>query len=91
MKEIHIPLTHDTKQSKGAAFVRFVHASDAIKALTLCHGAIFMGRLLKVRAVAEDPYSIKADSNTFNNVNINSNNTTNGKGVVVVGGGKGSS
>lgn len=50
-----------------------------------------MGRLLKVRAVAEDPYSIKADSNTFNNVNINSNNTTNGKGVVVVGGGKGSS
>lgn len=58
--EAHIPLTKDTRQSKGAAFVKFVHAEDAVRALTLCRGAILMGRLLRVSAAEEDPHSRRA-------------------------------
>jgi multiple RNA-binding domain-containing protein 1 len=54
---VHIPLTKDTRQSKGAAFVRFVSADDAVRALQLCRGAILMGRLLRVSAAEEDPHS----------------------------------
>lgn len=54
---VHIPLTKDTRQNKGAAFVRFVTAEDAVRALRLCRGAILMGRLLRVSAAEEDPHS----------------------------------
>lgn len=57
VEAVHIPLTKDTRQSKGAAFVRFIHAQDAIRALTLCRGAILMGRLLRVSAAESDPHS----------------------------------
>jgi multiple RNA-binding domain-containing protein 1 len=57
--EVHIPLTKDSKQSKGAAFVRFRDDADAAKALAES-GAIFMGRLLRTTAAEEDPYAQKA-------------------------------
>ncbi|KAG5484206.1 hypothetical protein CUR178_07362 [Leishmania enriettii] len=57
VEAVHIPLTKDTRQSKGAAFVRFFSAEDAVRALQLCRGAILMGRLLRVSAAEEDPHS----------------------------------
>lgn len=53
---IHIPLTKDTRQSKGTAFIRFARPEDAVKCLKALHGAIFMGRLVRVMAAEEDPY-----------------------------------
>ena len=55
--EVHLPLTRDTQQSTGAAFVKFVTSDDAVAALTACRGAIFMGRLLRVSAAEDDPYA----------------------------------
>lgn len=60
VEAVHIPLTRDTKQSKGAAFVRFTAAEDAVRALTLCRGSILMGRLLRVSAAEEDPHALRA-------------------------------
>ncbi|KAG5510303.1 hypothetical protein JKF63_07631 [Porcisia hertigi] len=57
VEAVHIPLTKDTRQNKGAAFVRFTLAEDAVRALQLCRGAILMGRLLRVSAAEEDPHS----------------------------------
>ncbi|KPA75995.1 hypothetical protein ABB37_08145 [Leptomonas pyrrhocoris] len=57
VEAVHIPLTKDTRQNKGAAFVSFVSADDAVRALQLCRGAILMGRLLRVSAAEEDPHS----------------------------------
>eukprot|EP00658_Telonema_sp_P-2_P022378 TRINITY_DN18943_c0_g1_i11.p1 TRINITY_DN18943_c0_g1~~TRINITY_DN18943_c0_g1_i11.p1 ORF type:complete len:443 (-),score=167.57 TRINITY_DN18943_c0_g1_i11:64-1335(-) len=57
VEHIHIPLTHDTKESKGAAFVTFVHVCDALEALKSLRGAVFMGRLLRVSAATVDPHS----------------------------------
>lgn len=56
IEDIHLPLTRDTRQSKGAAFVRFVNPSDAVACLQKLHGSIFMGRLVRVTAAEEDPY-----------------------------------
>ncbi|KAG8344957.1 putative RNA recognition motif (a k a RRM RBD or RNP domain) [Trypanosoma vivax] len=63
VEAVHIPLTRDTRQSKGAAFVKFVRVDDALRALTLCRGAIFMGRLLRVAAAVDDPYGKKVEEN----------------------------
>ncbi|KPI87610.1 hypothetical protein ABL78_3319 [Leptomonas seymouri] len=57
VEAVHIPLTKDTRQNKGAAFVCFASAEDAVRALQLCRGAILMGRLLRVSAAEEDPHS----------------------------------
>ncbi|CCW63585.1 unnamed protein product [Phytomonas sp. EM1] len=57
VEAVHIPLTKDTRQSKGSAFVRFCKEEDALRALSLCNGVIFMGRLLRVNAAEEDPHS----------------------------------
>nr|CCC92168.1 putative RNA-binding protein [Trypanosoma congolense IL3000] len=64
VEAVHIPLTRDTRQSKGAAFVKFVRGDDAVRALSLCRGAIFMGRLLRVSAAVEDPYGKKSSGLT---------------------------
>ncbi|KAH9598332.1 RNA recognition motif domain [Trypanosoma melophagium] len=61
VESVHIPLTRDTRQSKGAAFVKFHRVDDAIRALTLCRGAVFMGRLLRVSAAEDDPYTKKLE------------------------------
>lgn len=53
---LHIPLTKDSRQSKGAAFVRFCRPEDAVKCLTELQGSIFKGRLVRVMAAEEDPY-----------------------------------
>ncbi|CBZ24386.1 conserved hypothetical protein [Leishmania mexicana MHOM/GT/2001/U1103] len=57
VESVHIPLTKDTRQNKGAAFMRFSSGEDAVRALQLCRGAILMGRLLRVSAAEEDPHS----------------------------------
>ncbi|EKF26533.1 hypothetical protein MOQ_009766 [Trypanosoma cruzi marinkellei] len=62
VEAVHIPLTKDTRQSKGAAFVKFVRVEDAVRALSLCRGAVFMGRLLRVSAAEDDPYTKKLES-----------------------------
>ncbi|KAK7194631.1 RNA recognition motif (RRM, RBD, or RNP domain) [Novymonas esmeraldas] len=56
VEAVHIPLTKDTRQNKGAAFIRFATGEDAVRALQLCRGAILMGRLLRVSAAEEDPH-----------------------------------
>lgn len=61
VEAVHIPLTKDTKQSKGAAFVRFVSPEDAVTCMTSLQGAVFMGRLIKVVGVEDDPYAKKAE------------------------------
>ncbi|CUG86178.1 RNA-binding protein, putative [Bodo saltans] len=61
IEAVHIPLTKDTKQSKGAAFVRFVSPEDAVTCMTSLQGAVFMGRLIKVVGVEDDPYAKKAE------------------------------
>ncbi|ESL08674.1 hypothetical protein TRSC58_03620 [Trypanosoma rangeli SC58] len=61
VEAVHIPLTKDTRQSKGAAFVKFARLEDAVRALSLCRGAVFMGRLLRVSAAADDPYTKKLE------------------------------
>ncbi|RNF19429.1 uncharacterized protein Tco025E_04186 [Trypanosoma conorhini] len=61
VEAVHIPLTKDTRQSKGAAFVKFARLEDAVRALPLCRGAVFMGRLLRASAAAEDPYTKKLE------------------------------
>eukprot|EP00796_Vickermania_ingenoplastis_P009497 gene9497-6667_t len=60
IESIHLPLTKDTRQSKGAAFVRFVHPEDAVRCVKNMFGSIFMGRLMKVAAAEEDPYQQQA-------------------------------
>lgn len=59
VEAVHIPLTKDTRQSKGNAYVQFQSASDAVAALQRCRGSIFMGRLLRVSAAAEDPHGAR--------------------------------
>lgn len=59
---VHIPLTRDTRQSKGCAFIRFTSELDAVRALTELPARVFMGRLLKVAAAEEDPYQPQAGS-----------------------------
>jgi multiple RNA-binding domain-containing protein 1 len=66
--EVHLPLTRDTKQSKGAAFVKFASADDAVAALTACSGAIFMGRLLRVSAADDDPYAAAREAHANSNI-----------------------
>lgn len=53
--EVHVPVTKDTKQSKGRAFIRFAEANAAVQCLH-SDGEIFMGRVIRVRAAPLDPY-----------------------------------
>jgi multiple RNA-binding domain-containing protein 1 len=54
LSEVHIPLTADTKQSKGFAYVLFMFPTDAVKAYAALDGTIFQGRLLHILP-AQDP------------------------------------
>lgn len=53
--EVLIPLTKDTKQSKGAAYVTFSDPHAAEQALVEGHMCVFMGRLIRVEASAPPP------------------------------------
>lgn len=55
VSEVHIPLDHRTKASKGIAFVRFVLVESATAALEGADGAALHGKLLRVRRVADTP------------------------------------
>lgn len=55
--ECHIPVTKDTKQSKGIGYLRFASHGLAKKAVDFCDGAVFMGRVIRVDLSEEDPYA----------------------------------
>lgn len=58
---VHLPVTRDTKQPKGVAFVEFATPAAALKALDN-DGAICMGRLVRITAAPPDPYAqLKAE------------------------------
>jgi multiple RNA-binding domain-containing protein 1 len=61
LEAVHLPLTRDTKQSKGVAFIRFYNPEDAVKALQLSM-TICMGRLIKVVAAELNPKDITQSS-----------------------------
>jgi multiple RNA-binding domain-containing protein 1 len=58
--EVHLPVTKDTKQMKGVAFITFLTSEAALKALDN-DGAIFMGRLIHINAAPPDPYRLKRE------------------------------
>ena len=70
LESVHLPLTRDTKQSKGSAYLRFHSGNNAVKALSL-NGTVCMGRLIRVSAAnlnpkdvaqaADDPTSAEAE------------------------------
>lgn len=52
---IHMPLTKDTKQSKGVVYVSY-HTAEAAVAALQQDGAIFQGRVIRVVGAPPDPY-----------------------------------
>eukprot|EP00672_Neobodo_designis_P015829 CAMPEP_0174833256 /NCGR_PEP_ID=MMETSP1114-20130205/4126_1 /TAXON_ID=312471 /ORGANISM="Neobodo designis, Strain CCAP 1951/1" /LENGTH=864 /DNA_ID=CAMNT_0016067129 /DNA_START=35 /DNA_END=2629 /DNA_ORIENTATION=- len=56
--EVHLPLTKDTKQPKGIAFVNFNTSEGALRGLE-ADGSIFMGRLVRITAAPPDPYLLQ--------------------------------
>ena len=58
VQSTHLPLTRDTKQSKGFAFVTFSTPSAVEAAVRMCDKAVFMGRLMHVE-VAHPPREAK--------------------------------
>eukprot|EP01065_Artemidia_motanka_P044170 TRINITY_DN6243_c2_g1_i1.p1 TRINITY_DN6243_c2_g1~~TRINITY_DN6243_c2_g1_i1.p1 ORF type:complete len:830 (+),score=257.37 TRINITY_DN6243_c2_g1_i1:55-2544(+) len=54
--EVHIPMTRDTAQSKGVAFVQFAVPDHAVAAMRALKGRIFQGRLLAVEPGKANPY-----------------------------------
>lgn len=57
LAEVHIPISRETKQSKGYAFVLFVMPENALKAYTTLDKSIFQGRILEIVAAKEKPKS----------------------------------
>ncbi|KAJ9461809.1 Multiple RNA-binding domain-containing protein 1 [Diplonema papillatum] len=54
--ETHIPLTRDSKQSKGVAFIQFAIADQAVAAFDALHLKTFQGRPLSIGSAAKNPY-----------------------------------
>ncbi|ORX86199.1 RNA-binding domain-containing protein [Anaeromyces robustus] len=55
LSEIHIPITKETKQSRGYAFILFLLPEHAINAYMSLDGKIFQGRILDIRPGKEKP------------------------------------
>ena len=58
VQSCHIPLTKETKTSKGCAYVTFANVADATKAISLS-GCVFMGRVIRITVADPDPYARK--------------------------------
>jgi multiple RNA-binding domain-containing protein 1 len=54
ISEVHVPISKDTKQSRGIAYVLYLVPQDAVKALTNLDGTIFQGRLLHILPAKEN-------------------------------------
>eukprot|EP01059_Diplonema_ambulator_P013395 TRINITY_DN23921_c0_g1_i1.p1 TRINITY_DN23921_c0_g1~~TRINITY_DN23921_c0_g1_i1.p1 ORF type:complete len:805 (+),score=309.84 TRINITY_DN23921_c0_g1_i1:28-2415(+) len=61
--ESHVPLTKDSKQSKGVAFIQFAIPEHAVEAYHSLKGTIFQGRLLNVKSGKPNPYEKEDESN----------------------------
>jgi multiple RNA-binding domain-containing protein 1 len=59
--QVHIPLTADTKQSKGFAYILFLIPEHALAAYRETDGTIFQGRLLHIIPAREKPGTKKDD------------------------------
>ena len=55
LQSVHIPLTKETRQSKGVAFVQFAAPAAAAVAREALHQNIFQGRLLNVASAKPQP------------------------------------
>ncbi|ORX45758.1 RNA-binding domain-containing protein [Piromyces finnis] len=55
LSEIHIPITKETKQSRGYAFILYLLPEHAINAYMSLDGKIFQGRILDIRPGKEKP------------------------------------
>lgn len=53
--QVHIPLTADTKQSKGFAYILFLIPEHALAAFRELDGTTFQGRLLHIIPAREKP------------------------------------
>eukprot|EP01063_Lacrimia_lanifica_P034808 TRINITY_DN6523_c0_g2_i1.p1 TRINITY_DN6523_c0_g2~~TRINITY_DN6523_c0_g2_i1.p1 ORF type:complete len:835 (+),score=308.25 TRINITY_DN6523_c0_g2_i1:95-2599(+) len=60
--EIHIPLTRDSKQSKGVAFVQYAIPEQAVEAYDNLQNAFFQGRSIVVDAGKANPYEEEEES-----------------------------
>ena len=60
--EAHIPLTKDSHQSKGVAFVQFAIPEQAAAAYESLAGRIFQGRVLSVDSATSNPYEKEEES-----------------------------
>eukprot|EP00833_Pecoramyces_ruminatium_P000003 jgi/Orpsp1_1/1174035/evm.model.c7180000048652.2 len=55
LSEIHIPITKETKQPRGYAFILYLLPEHAINAYMSLDGKIFQGRILDIRPGKEKP------------------------------------
>ena len=60
--ESHIPLTRDTHQSKGVAFVQFAIPEQAVEAFHSIRGRIFQGRVVSADAADANPHDVTEES-----------------------------
>lgn len=58
VRGVHLVLDRATNKSKGVAFVEFVVADDAVRALEALDGSIFQGRLLHVLPARAAPATV---------------------------------
>ena len=65
VSEVHIPITKDTKQPKGFAYVLFMIPENAFTAFRTLDGKIFQGRLLHVLPAEEKVIKDTEESNDF--------------------------
>lgn len=55
--EVHIPISKETKQSRGYGFILFMLPTDALKAYSSLDQTIFQGRIIEVVPAKEKPKS----------------------------------
>uniref|UniRef100_A0A7S1HT60 RRM domain-containing protein n=1 Tax=Eutreptiella gymnastica TaxID=73025 RepID=A0A7S1HT60_9EUGL len=59
LQSVHIPLTKETRQSKGVAFVQFAAPTAAVAAREALHESIFQGRLINVTSAKAQPAAVE--------------------------------
>ncbi|KAI8913436.1 hypothetical protein EDD86DRAFT_187584 [Gorgonomyces haynaldii] len=57
--EVHIPISRETKQSRGYGFVLFVIPENAVRAFVQLNNSIFQGRILEISPAQEKPKPVE--------------------------------